>query len=170
MKKIRTAWLLLLSTIWEVNAVLKTEVTGIDEMRRMLYEHTHSLEDTMYQWVNLEGLEAKIYLIRSFKTFGDKLEQNFPNPNYEYLDSLSSTISLWTRTQEELKAIDSLYNVFRRMQHEIIDLNMDLDLQKLSNMCDTILHDPNVSIVDKLAHIAESIVHDKLFILAYQVQ
>ncbi|XP_031848289.1 chemokine-like protein orion isoform X2 [Nomia melanderi] len=167
MRNIRTAWLLLLSTIWGVNAVSKTEVTVIDEMRRMLYEHTQSLEDVMSQRMNMKGLEAEKYLIRSFKNFGDKLEESFPKPGYEHLDSLSS-VWLWARTENELKVIDSLYNVFRRMQHEIIDLNMELDLQKLGNVSDAILHDPNVSIVDKLARIAEFIVHDKLFILAYQ--
>ncbi|XP_015431569.1 PREDICTED: uncharacterized protein LOC107187895 isoform X2 [Dufourea novaeangliae] len=159
--------LLLLSVIWGVRGVIKNDATLIDEMRNMLHEHDNIFEETLYQRMSLDGLEVEKYLIRTFKSFGDELERNFPDPGYKYLDSLHS-LWLWTRAERQMNAIDELYNIFRSMQHAIIDQNMDLDLEKLANISEAILHDPNVSIIDRLARISEFIVHDKLFILAYQ--
>ncbi|XP_033321631.1 chemokine-like protein orion isoform X2 [Megalopta genalis] len=171
MKKIKAAvYLLLLPVMWRATFGLQNDATAIDEMRHMLYEHTQALNDDLLR-MNLNGLDAEKVLIKRFKEFGDVLERKYPdyddnyaNDNYDRLNS----IWLWARTKNELNVIKGLYNVFRQMQHEIIDKNQELDLQKLANISDAILHDPNFSIVDKLSRIADFIVHDKLFVSAYQ--
>ncbi|XP_078045690.1 chemokine-like protein orion isoform X2 [Augochlora pura] len=166
MKKIRvSACLLLLPVIWSTTFGLQNDATAIDEMRQMLYEHTQTLNNDLLQ-MNLNGLEAEKVLIKSFKDFGDALERKYPDYDNNY-DRLNS-IWLWARTKNEMGVIEGLYTVFRLMQYEIIEENEKLDLQKLANLSDAILHDPNFSIVDKLTHISEFIVNDKLFVSAYQ--
>ncbi|XP_029052070.1 uncharacterized protein LOC114880335 isoform X2 [Osmia bicornis bicornis] len=149
----------------------KPGITLIDQTRNELLKHGNDLEKDLFDprfdvYVGHEELKY-LNLIKSEKTFGDKLEEKFPNSGYEYLTPLSS-VWLWARTENELREIDGLYNVFRQMQHEIIDKNAYLDLQKLADFSETILHDPNASMLRSLARIADFIVHDKLFVSSYQ--
>lgn len=151
----------------------KPGITLIDQTRNKLLEHEKILEKDLFnpRFDAFEGHEEGKYLhlIKSYKTFGNELEEKFPSSGYEYLSPLSS-VWLWARTENELREIDGLYNVFRQMQLEIIDKKAYLDLQKLADFSETILHDPNASMLRALARIADFIVHDKLFVSSYQVQ
>ncbi|XP_076285679.1 chemokine-like protein orion isoform X2 [Lasioglossum baleicum] len=159
-------FLSLSSVAWGTTFAFIKDATEIDEMRHNLYKHTETVNDAVFQ-IGLNGLDVEKYLIKSFRDFGDELDRNFPDPGYSRLNSLNS-IWLWNRTREELDMIETLYYIFRQMQHEIIDKNKELDLQALANISDAILHDPKHSIISKLARITEFIVHDKLFVQAYQ--
>lgn len=163
--------LLFLSVIWRVKSDFNNDATAIDEMRHKFLQLEKILEtdllDTKLNVVTFAN-NKYLHLIKSFKTFGNELEQKFSTNGYEYLNSLSS-IWLWARTEVELKSIDWLYKVFRQMQSEIIDENAYLDLQKLAGFSETILHDPNASITNALTRIAEFIIHDKLFISVNKV-
>ena len=57
---------------------------------------------------------------------------------------------------------------FRTMQQEIVSRKIPLNIPKLSDFWDIILHDPNASIVRALTRIGDLIVHEKLFVSAYQ--
>ncbi|XP_076232515.1 chemokine-like protein orion isoform X2 [Calliopsis andreniformis] len=165
------ACLIFLSTLtWRVRGDFGNNATEIDQMRHKLIEHGKMLEKELFNpRLNVIGLEEEKYLqlIQSFKTFGNELEQKFPTDRSEYLNSLNS-VWLWARTENELKAINGLYNIFRQMQREIIDQQAYFDLQKLADFSRTILYDLNASMVRSLTRINEFIVHDKLFISAYQ--
>lgn len=167
------ACLLFLSVLtWRVSGDFGNNATEIDEMRHKLLQLGKKLEKELFgSRLNVIGLEEEKYLrlIQSFKSFGDELEQEFPSAGYEYLNSLNS-VWLWARTENELKGIDGLYNIFRQMQREIIDQNAHLDVQKLADFSEPILHDPYASIVRALTRVAEFIIHDKLFVTTYQVQ
>ncbi|XP_012142213.2 chemokine-like protein orion isoform X2 [Megachile rotundata] len=160
-----------LFTIWEANCAYKQGITLIDQIRSKMLEHEKVLEKDLFNPlfdVFVEDEEKKyLHLIKSFKTFGDKLEQKFPHDNFEYLIPLNN-VWLWARTEIELKDINGLYGVFRRMQHEIIDKKAGLDLDKLASFSETILRDPNASMLRALTTIADFIVQDKLFVSAYQ--
>lgn len=167
MKKTKASvCLLLLSVTWGTTFAFMGDATEIDEMRHNLYKHTETVNDAVFR-MGLNGLDVEKYLIKSFRDFGDELDRNFSDPGYDRLNSLKS-VWLWNRTREEFDMIETLYYIFRQMQHEIIDKNKELDLQALANISDAILHDPKHSIISKLARITEFIVHDKLFVLAYQ--
>ncbi|XP_076654032.1 chemokine-like protein orion isoform X2 [Halictus rubicundus] len=167
MKKTKASvCLFLLSVTWGAAFAFGKDATDIDEMRHNLNKLTETINDVVFR-MGLNGLDVEKYLIKSFRDFGDELERNFPDPGYGRLNSLNS-VWLWNRTRKELEAIEGLYNIFRQMQYEIIQKNKELDLQALANISDAILHDPNNSIIGKLARITEFIVHDKLFVLAYQ--
>lgn len=167
MKKTKASvCLLFLSLTWGTTFAFMKYATEIDEMRHNLYKHAETVNDAVFR-MGLNGLDVEKYLIKSFRDFGDELDRNFPDPGYSRLNSLNS-IWLWNRTREELDMIETLYYIFRQMQHEIIDKNKELDLQTLANISDAILHDPKHSIISKLARITEFIVHDKLFVQAYQ--
>ncbi|XP_076627386.1 chemokine-like protein orion isoform X2 [Colletes latitarsis] len=168
--KVITSLLLFLSVIWRVRSAFDNNATRIDEMRYKLFQLEKTLERNISEaGLGVIGFEDDKYLnlIKTFKAFGNELEQKFPNGGYEYLNSLNS-VWLWARTENELKSIDGLYNVFRQMQREIIDENAYLDLQKLADFSKTILHDPNASIINALTRIADFIIHDKLFMVSYQ--
>lgn len=148
------------------------DTTMIDEMRNKLLQLEKTVErdlfhSRLYQFEN--NKEAKyLWLIKKFKKFGDELERNISSNSYEYLNALNS-IWLWARTENELQGINGLYRVFRMMQQEIINGKVDLDIPKLAEFLDTILHDPNASIVNALSRISDLIVHEKLFVSVYQV-
>ncbi|XP_043254593.1 uncharacterized protein LOC122398605 isoform X2 [Colletes gigas] len=164
------ASLLFLSVIWGVRSAFNNNATRIDEMRYKLFQLEYTLERNLSEaGLSVIGFEDDKYLnlIKTFKAFGNELEQKFPSGGYEYLNSLNS-VWLWARTENELKSIDGLYNVFRQMQREIIDENVYLDLEKLADFSKTILHDPNASIINALTRIAEFIIYDKLFMVSYQ--
>lgn len=169
--KILPCLMIFLFTIWGVKCGYKQGITLIDQMRNKMLEHEKILEKDLFNpRFDVFGADEEkkyLYLIKSFKTFGNELEQKFPNDNYEYLSPLSS-VWLWARTENELREINELYNVFRHMQHEIIDKNAYLDLQKLADFSEIILHDPNASRLRALIRVADFIVQDKLFVSAYQ--
>ena len=161
---------LLLFAIIGVRGDFGNDATEIDEMRHKLLQREKVLEkELLNPRLNVLGLDDEKYLrlIQSFKTFGNELEEKFPSGGYEYLSSLSS-VWLWARTENELKGIDGLYNVFRQMQREITEEQAYLDLQKLADFSEIVLHDPNASIVGTLARVTEFVVRDKLFVSAYQ--
>lgn len=148
---------------------IKYDTTLIDEMRNKLLQLEKTLERDLFhsRLHEFEDGGKYLWLIKSFKKFGDELEQNFSTNGYENLNALSS-IWLWARTENELKGIDGLYQVFRTMQQEIVSRKIPLNIPKLSDFWDIILHDPNASIVRALTRIGDLIVHEKLFVSAYQ--
>ncbi|XP_068970446.1 uncharacterized protein orion isoform X2 [Bombus flavifrons] len=148
---------------------IKYDTTLIDEMRNKLLQLEKTLERDLFhsRLHEFEDGGKYLWLIKSFKKFGDELERNFSTNGYENLNALSS-IWLWARTENELKGIDGLYQVFRTMQQEIVGRKIPLDIPKLSDFWDIILHDPNASIVRALTRIGDLIVHEKLFVSAYQ--
>ncbi|OAD55644.1 hypothetical protein WN48_04521 [Eufriesea mexicana] len=111
--------------------------------------------------------EKYLWIIKTFKKFGDELELNVPSNNYKYLNVLNP-IRLWRETKEELEAIDALYEIFRVMQREIINENAPLNIEKLADFLNTILHDPKLSIVPILDRINELIAQEQLFVSAYK--
>ncbi|KAK1133608.1 hypothetical protein K0M31_011408 [Melipona bicolor] len=162
--------LLFLCTIWIATGI-KYDATLIDEMRNKLLRLEKTLErdlfhSRLHEFEN-DGQGKYVWLIKSFKKFGDELEQNFPTNGSENLNALNP-IWLWARTENELKGVDGLYRVFRMMQQEIVNGEAVLDIPKLADFLDTILHDPNASIVRALGRISDLIVNEKLFISAYQ--
>ena len=148
---------------------IKYDTTLIDKMRNKLLQLEKTLERDLFhsRLHEFEDGGKYLWLIKSFKKFGDELERNFSTNGYENLNALSS-IWLWARTENELKGIDGLYQVFRTMQQEIVGRKIPLDIPKLSDFWDIILHDPNASIVRALTRIGDLIVHEKLFVSAYQ--
>ncbi|XP_060813248.1 uncharacterized protein LOC132905692 isoform X2 [Bombus pascuorum] len=154
--------------IWGTMGI-KYDTTLIDEMRNKLLQLEKTLERDLFhsRLHEFEDGGKYLWLIKSFKKFGDELEQNFSTNGYENLNALSS-IWLWARTENELKGIDGLYQVFRTMQQEIVSRKIPLNIPKLSDFWDIILHDPNASIVRALTRIGDLIVHEKLFVSAYQ--
>lgn len=154
--------------IWGTLSI-KYDTTLIDEMRNKLLQLEKTLERDLFhsRLHEFEDGGKYLWLIKSFKKFGDELERNFSTNGYENLNALSS-IWLWARTENELKRIDGLYQVFRTMQEEIAGRKIPLDIPKLSDFWDIILHDPNASIVRALTRIGDLIVHEKLFVSAYQ--
>ncbi|XP_053987379.1 uncharacterized protein LOC128880873 isoform X2 [Hylaeus volcanicus] len=162
--------LLFLSIVWRVKCALNKDATIIDEMRYKLLRLQETLERDLSQAsFGVVGFEDEKYfsLIKSYKTFGNELEQKFPSGGYEYLNPLSS-ILLWARTENELRSIDGLYKVFRQMQSEILNHTAPLDVQRLADFSETILHDPNASIINALSRVTDFIIHDKLFVKAYK--
>ncbi|XP_017880889.1 uncharacterized protein LOC108625401 isoform X3 [Ceratina calcarata] len=171
MRRVYTvACLLFLCMIWGATGI-NYDTTVIDQIRNELLRLEKSLERDLFDpRLNVfEGREQEKYmwLIKSFKNFGDELESNYSSNGYENLNALSS-IWLWARTESELKAVDGLYRVFRLMQREIITGNAPLELSKLNDFLNIILHDPNASIVRTLERISNLIVQEKLFVSAYQ--
>lgn len=164
--------LLFLSIVWGATGI-KYDTTVIDEMRNKLLRLDKKLWDNYlfhsrtHEFDNNEE-EKYLWVIKSFKKFGDELEQNVPNNNYKNLNVLNS-IRLWRETKEELEAIDALYEIFRVMQQEIINENAPLNINKLADFLNTILHDPKLSIVPILDRINKLIAHEKLFVSAYKV-
>lgn len=156
--------------IWGTMGI-KYDTTLIDKMRNKLLQLEKTLERDLFhsRLHEFEDGGKYLWLIKSFKKFGDELERNFSTNGYENLNALSS-IWLWARTENELKGIDGLYQVFRTMQQEIVGRKIPLDIPKLSDFWDIILHDPNASIIRALTRIGDLIVHEKLFVSAYQVQ
>ncbi|XP_012244061.1 uncharacterized protein LOC100745545 isoform X2 [Bombus impatiens] len=154
--------------IWGTLSI-KYDTTLIDKMRNKLLQLEKTLERDLFhsRLHEFEDGGKYLWLIKSFKKFGDELERNFSTNGYENLNALSS-IWLWARTENELKGIDGLYQVFRTMQEEIVGRKIPLDIPKLSDFWDIILHDPNASIVRALTRIGDLIVHEKLFVSAYQ--
>ncbi|XP_033205259.1 chemokine-like protein orion isoform X2 [Bombus vancouverensis nearcticus] len=154
--------------IWGTLSI-KYDTTLIDEMRNKLLQLEKTLERDLFhsRLHEFEDGGKYLWLIKSFKKFGDELERNFSTNGYENLNALSS-IWLWARTENELKRIDGLYRVFRTMQEETVGRKIPLDIPKLSDFWDIILHDPNASIVRALTRIGDLIVHEKLFVSAYQ--
>lgn len=154
--------------IWGTMGI-KYDTTLIDEMRNKLLQLEKTLERDLFhsRLHEFEDGGKYLWLIKSFKKFGDELERKFSTNGYENLNALSS-IWLWARTENELKGIDGLYQVFRTMQQEIVSKKIPLDIPKLSDFWDIILHDPNASIVRALTRIGDLIVHEKLFVSAYQ--
>ncbi|XP_050578420.1 uncharacterized protein LOC126916546 isoform X2 [Bombus affinis] len=154
--------------IWGTMGI-KYDTTLIDKMRNKLLQLEKTLERDLFhsRLHEFEDGGKYLWLIKSFKKFGDELERNFSTNGYENLNALSS-IWLWARTENELKGIDGLYQVFRTMQQEIVGRKIPLDIPKLSDFWDIILHDPNASIVRALTRIGDLIVHEKLFVSAYQ--
>lgn len=162
----------ILSVISGAKCVSYGNTVVVDEMRNELLEMSKTLEnDIIDPWLKVsENVEDEEYLrlIKIFKSFGDKLERSISTSGYEYLKPLNS-VWLWARAENELKAIDGLYRVFRMMQYDIIDGKARLDIQKLVDFLEIVLHDPNASIVRTLVRIGDLIVHEKLFVSAYQV-
>ncbi|XP_016912743.1 uncharacterized protein LOC107998157 isoform X2 [Apis cerana] len=163
--------LLFLFIMWGTTISIYYDTTMIDEMRNKLLQLEKTVEkdlfhSRLYQFEN--NKEGKyLWLIKKFKKFGDELERNISSNSYEYLNALNS-IWLWARTENELQGINGLYRVFRMMQQEIINGKVALDIPKLADFLDTILHDPNASIVNALSRIGDLIVHEKLFVSVYQ--
>ncbi|XP_043516157.1 uncharacterized protein LOC122531915 isoform X4 [Frieseomelitta varia] len=161
---------LFLCAIWVATGI-KYDTTLIDEMRNKLLRLEKTLErdlfhSRLHEFEN-DGQGKYIWLIKSFKKFGDELERNFSTNGSENLNALNP-IWLWARTENELKGVDGLYRVFRMMQQEIVNGEAALDIPKLVDFLDTILHDANASIVRALGRISDLIVNEKLFVSAYQ--
>ncbi|XP_017759567.1 PREDICTED: uncharacterized protein LOC108550348 isoform X2 [Eufriesea mexicana] len=162
--------LLFLSIVWGAT-VIHYDTTVIDEMRNKLLRLDRKISEYLFHSrpyeFDSDNEEKYLWIIKTFKKFGDELELNVPSNNYKYLNVLNP-IRLWRETKEELEAIDALYEIFRVMQREIINENAPLNIEKLADFLNTILHDPKLSIVPILDRINELIAQEQLFVSAYK--
>jgi len=163
--------LLALGALIVATAAIKNDALPIDMVRKALL---HLEEDLMkdlanqQKWMNVGEEEKYLHLIKAYKRFGNQIDEQFPLDRKEYLSSLDS-LWLWARAQNEIKGINGLYGVFRQMQREIVDLNTPINVKQLANFAETILWDANAAIPIALDRIANLIVHEKLFVAAFQV-
>ncbi|XP_032680540.1 uncharacterized protein LOC116848499 isoform X2 [Odontomachus brunneus] len=147
----------------------KSDVSTVDRLRQDLLHLEQELTKdlTKPKWTNVEEQQKYLYLIREYKKFGNRVDELYPLDRPNYLHALDS-VWLWARAQAESKGINGLYMVFRQMQREIVDMNAPVIAKQLANFAETILRDPNASIPRALDRIASLIVHENLFIAAYQ--
>lgn len=152
-------------------ASIKNDASTVDRLRQALIdlekELTKDLTDER-KWMNVESREKYLYLIKAYKRFGNRVDEQFPLDRQDHLHSLDS-LWLWARAQSEAKGVNGLYGIFRQMQREIVDMNMPINPEQLGIFAETILRDPNASIVRALDRIANLIINEKLFIAAFKV-
>lgn len=153
-------------------ATIKNDTSTVDVLivRQALFHLEKELKKDLAderKWINAEAQEKYLYLIRTYKRFGDQVDERFPLNRRDYLNSLDS-LWLWARAQTEAKGVNGLYGVFRQMQREIVDLDAPINVKQLANFAETILRDPNAAIPRALDRITNLIVNEKLFIAAFQ--
>ncbi|KAK2580573.1 hypothetical protein KPH14_007697 [Odynerus spinipes] len=155
--------------VWTINSNSKNNISLIDELRHELLKLEVTLQRELNnpKWISAEETDKYLYVIKFYKKFCNHIEELFPNNYQIHLNSLDS-LWIWARTQQETKGIDGLYMIFRQMQREIVDRNTPVNVKQLTNFAKTILSDPNASIPKALERIADYIVHQKLFVSAYQ--
>ncbi|XP_046814386.1 uncharacterized protein LOC124422239 isoform X3 [Vespa crabro] len=160
---------LFLIGIWTIKSDSKNDISLIDELRHELIELEVTLKKELDnpKWTLAKDYDIYLYIIKFYKNFCNYIEQLFPNNRQIHLNSLNS-LWIWARTQQETTGIDELYMIFREMQHEVVDLNITVNMKRLTNFAKTILNEPNASIPKALQRIADYIVNQKLFISAYQ--
>lgn len=148
----------------------KSGVSTVDRLRQDLLHLEQELTKDLIKpkWTNVEEQQKYLYLIREYKKFGNRVDELYPLDRPNYLHALDS-VWLWARAQAESKGVNGLYMVFRQMQRELVDMNAPVIAKQLANFAETILRDPNASIPRALDRIASLIVHENLFIAAYQV-
>lgn len=151
-------------------AAIKNDVSTVDRLRQELLHLEQALTRDLAEskWTNVDDQQKYLYLIREYKKFGNRVDELFPLNQPDHLQALDS-LWLWARAQTESKGVNGLYMVFRQMQREIVDLDAPVIAKQLENFAETILRDPNASIPRALDRIANLIVHENLFIAAFQV-
>lgn len=149
---------------------IKSDVSMVDRLRQDLLSLEQELTKDLIKskWSNVDEEFKYMYLIREYKKFGNHVDELYPLDRPNHLQALDS-LWLWARAQSESKGVNGLYMVFRQMQREIVDLNAPVIVKQLVNFAETILQDPNASIPRALDRIANLIVHENLFIAAFQV-
>ncbi|EGI67358.1 hypothetical protein G5I_04001 [Acromyrmex echinatior] len=151
-------------------AAIKNDASSIDTIRQaLLFLEKDLREDLANQqkWMNVEEREKYLHLIKTYKRFGNQIDEQFSPDRKDYLNSLDS-LWLWARAQNEMKGVNGLYGVFRQMQREIVDLNASINAKQLANFAETILRDANAAIPLALDRIANLIVNEKLFIVSFK--
>jgi len=152
-------------------AAIKNDASSIDTIRQaLLFLEKDLREDLANQqkWINVEEREKYLHLIKTYKRFGNQIDEQFSPDRKDYLNSLDS-LWLWARAQNEIKGVNGLYGVFRQMQREIVELNAPINAKQLANFAETILRDANAAIPIALDRIANLIVNEKLFIVSFKV-
>lgn len=160
----------LLTALATAFATMKNDASMIDGLRQVLLRLEQELRSDLAEpkWTNVEARQKYLYLIKAYKRFGNRVDELYPLDQQNHLHSLDS-LWLWARAQAESKGINGLYMVFRQMQREIVELDAPVNAKQLANFAETILRDPNASIPRALDRITNLIVHEKLFIAAFQV-
>ncbi|XP_014472846.1 PREDICTED: uncharacterized protein LOC106743483 isoform X2 [Dinoponera quadriceps] len=150
-------------------AAIKNDASTVDRLRQELLRLEQQLARNLAdsKWTNVDEQQKYLYIIRAYKKFGNHVDELYPLNRPNYLQALDS-LWLWARAQAESKGVNGLYQVFRQMQREIVDLSMPMIPKQLANFAETILRDPNASIPRSLDRIASLIVHENLFIAAYK--
>lgn len=151
-------------------AAIKNDASSVDMARDALLQLEKNLRKDLanqQKWMDIEEREKNLHLINAYKEFGDEMDEQFRDEE-NYLSSLDN-LWLWSRVQDEIWIIDSMYEMFRHMQHKIVELNAIIDVKHMANFVKKIMHHPNAGIPRSLAHIATTIVDEKLFIAAYEV-
>lgn len=159
----------LLTALATAFATMKNDASMIDGLRQVLLRLEQELRSDLAEpkWTNVEARQKYLYLIKAYKRFGNRVDELYPLDQQNHLHSLDS-LWLWARAQAESKGINGLYMVFRQMQREIVELDAPVNAKQLANFAETILRDPNASIPRALDRITNLIVHEKLFIAAFQ--
>ncbi|EFN89744.1 uncharacterized protein LOC105182071 isoform X2 [Harpegnathos saltator] len=168
--KFLAIWTLMLTALAAVAFVAsKSGMSTIDRLRQDLLHQERELTRDLAEpkWTNVDEQQKILYLIRAYKKFGDRVDELYPLDRPNYLQVLDS-LWLWARTQAESKGVNGLYMVFRQMQREIVELNAPVNAKQQKNFAETILRDPNASIPRALDRIASLIMHENLFIAAFQ--
>lgn len=141
------------------------EYTEIDILRSALLKI--GKEPHMNSW---KKDEACYDLVHTYKNFEDKMNQLIStNDTDSHLNVLSS-LWLWAKTQVELKRIDGIYLNFLRLQEDLLNRQQPLNTRQWTNFANTILSDVNNAIPPSLKRISDFIIHEQLFVSAYQVR
>lgn len=173
MRHLARCWLFVLGALAAVAlAAIGNDASTVDKLRQTLLQLEQELKKNLAderRWMNVTNEQEKyLYLIKAYKKFGNELDEQFPMDRQDHLRSLDS-MWLWARAKVEAKSVNGLYNVFRQMQREIVELNAPINAKQLANFAETILRDPNASIPRALDRIMSLILHEKLFLAASQV-
>ncbi|XP_020290289.1 uncharacterized protein LOC109857914 isoform X2 [Pseudomyrmex gracilis] len=152
-------------------AAIRNDASTVDGLRQTLLQLERELKKKLAderRWMNVTNEQEKyLFLIKAYKRFGNEVDKQFPADRQDHLRSLDS-MWLWARAKVEAKSVNGLYNVFRQMQREIVELNAPINAKQLANFAETILRDPNASIPRALDRIMSLILHEKLFLAASQ--
>ncbi|XP_012216022.2 uncharacterized protein orion isoform X2 [Linepithema humile] len=162
--------LLTLGALATTTFAIKNDASTVDRLRQALLDLEMELKKELAderKWTNVDSREKYLYVIEAYKRFGNRVDEQFPLDRQDHLHSLDS-LWLWARAQSEAKGVNGLYGIFRQMQREIVELNAPINAKQLANFAETILRDPNASIMKALDRIANLIINEKLFVAAFK--
>ncbi|XP_015603282.1 uncharacterized protein LOC107271598 isoform X2 [Cephus cinctus] len=151
-----------------VGQSVKRQYSLIDTHRQKLFGLEADLDALIFasNWNDVQTNSTYLEIIKAYNDFGDSLDEHFPATAKTHVDSLNS-LWLWARVKSEKRTIDGLYMTFRRMQGQVLS-GAPFNVQQWTNFAETILHDVSASIPAALDRISNFIVHQKLFVSAYQ--
>lgn len=142
------------------------EFTQVDKLRQTVMRMDDENEEPQS---NSWNKDISYYdLIKKYKDIGDDMDRQFPDDIEPHLEVLNS-LWLWARTQSEMRSIDGIYMTFRKMQQDLLEKQVPLNIKEWANFAKTVLSDANASIPPALERIADFIVNQYLFVSAYKV-